>query len=329
MYNEKTNIKIRLGIIGSPRWVDYFIESFIKEEKFQIYRFSIISQQHNKLLKLKEIFKNFKKLDLVYIIYGWLGNSQILMVFLSLFLKIPILIHWIGTDVYTMTNSENLSLKIKFKRLVMKILFKLNKRCYHIACAPWLKDELFKVGINAAFIPVLSPMISMNSEIYQLPKTLTVLSYIPLGKEDFYGEYKLIELAKKNPDVKFIVVANSPERKPKDLSNVEYYGWVSREEMEELYKNSTCVLRLTKHDGLLGLGIEALLRGRYLIFIYEHPYVYKATTVEEAQKALDDIKIKTEPNYEGAKFVKESYSTEIIKERIKKLFFEILKRRTL
>jgi len=79
----------------------------------------------------------------------------------------------------------------------------------------------------------------------------------------------------------------------------------------------------TRNDGLA--VIEPLLRGRYEIFTYEHPYVYKATTIEEAQKALDEIRTKMEPNYDGARYVRENYSTEITREKVKKFFFEILK----
>jgi len=306
--------KLKIGIIGSQIWIDYFAEVFGNDENFDV----CIYKSFN-----VEVYKSIRRLDLIYIMFGWLDKPH-LLIFLTAFLyRIPIVIHWIGTDVYRMINTDILNFKMKLKRLIMKILFKVNKNCYHIACAPWLKEELTSVGINATFIPVVSPLTGINVEIYPLPKTLTVLSYIPLGREDFYGEQKLLEIARMNPDVKFTVVANSPDRKPKDLNNVEYYGWVSREKMEELYRNTTCYIRLTRHDGLA--VIEPLLRGRYEIFTYEHPYVYKAITIEEAQKALDEIRTKMEPNYDGARYVRENYSTEITREKVKKFFFEILK----
>jgi len=310
--------KLRIGITGSQKWIDYFAEAFGDDEDFNV----CIYKSFN-----KEIYRSVRRLDLIYVMFGWLDKTH-LLIFLEAFLrKIPTVVHWFGTDVYIMINTDILSSKMKIKRLIMKFLFKIHKNCYHISGAPWLKEELKSIGISSTYIPSIYPLASIDTPVYPLPETLIVLSYIPLGRENFYGEEKLIKIAKNNPDINFIVVANSPDRKPKDLNNVEYYSWVSLERMEELYRNSTCVLRLTKHDGLGGTIIEMLLRGRYGIFSYNHPhpYVYKATNCEEVQKALDEIKTKKDPNFDGARFVKENYSTEIVKEKIKKFFFEILK----
>jgi len=309
-----SNSKIKIGVWGLNFWVNSFKECFKNDENIEIY---VIS-------KFSELVHLSNHIDLFYVIFGWLDKVHIFSVlYLSLFRK-PIVIHWVGTDVLRVINPQTLNLKRRIKRCFLLSFFRIYKRCYHIAGAPWLKEELKLVGIEAKFIPVVSPMIKEDTPIYPFPDTLTILSYIPLGREDFYGEEKLLQIARRNPDIKFIVVANSPDRKPKDLDNCEYLGWVSRDKMEELYKEATCVMRLTKHDGLSGLGMEALLRGRYLIFTYKHPFVNKAGTVEEIQKALDEIKLKKTPNYEGAQYVKENYSMEKVKSDLENFFLKIL-----
>lgn len=309
--------KIRIGVWGSKIWVDYFKEGFKDDEDIEVF---VIS-------KFSEFVHLSNNIDLFYIMFGWLDKDHILSFFYWLFSRKPIVIHWIGTDVWRVINPQVLDLKMRVKRYLSLTLFKIYRRCYHIACAPWLKEELELVGIEAKFIPVVSPMIKEDTPIYPLPNTLIVLSYIPLGREDFYGEEKLLQIARQNPDIKFIVVANSPDRKPKDLDNCEYLGWVSRDKMEELYKKAFCVMRLTKHDGLLGLGIEALLRGRYLIFTYDHPFVNRAVTIQEIQEALDEIRLKREPNYGGSDFVRKNYSAEVVKKQLKELFESIINQR--
>lgn len=309
------NNRIKIGVVGSKIWINYFYESFKDDEIFDV-----------KLFKSPKLrISNIREVDLLYVIFGSFDKDYLFLYMKSILYRKPIIIHWIGTDVYRMVNYKILSLKSKIKSNLFKFIIKTFKyKFYHIACAPWLKEELNLVGISSEFIPVISPMVRRDIPIYPLPEKLSVLSYIPLGREDFYGEDKLLELIRRNPDVHFIIVANSPERKPKDLDNCEYYGWVSKDNMEELYKKVSCVIRITRHDGLPGLGIEALLRGRYLIFTYEHPYVYRAKTAEEAQAALEDIKLKREPNYEGARFVRENYSSEIVKDKLKRLFMGVL-----
>lgn len=304
--------RFRVAAIGSRIWVDYFAEAFHGDEDIEAFAVHSFAQ-------LKRVPG---RIDLLYVIFGWLDTDHVLSFLQCSLQGVPTVIHWIGTDVWRLVNPGSLSVRMKFKRLAVRSVYGIMRGCRHLAGAPWLAQELEGVGIKSTFIPVVNPLLDSSTPVYLLPDAVSIVSYIPLGREEFYGEESVLEAAKNNPDVKFIVVANSPRRKPDHLTNVEYHGWVSRGEMEDIFRRTTCYMRITKHDGLSG-GIEALLRGRYWIFSYDHPHVYRASTTEEIQAAIDDVKLKTVPNYGGAQYVREHYSTSTVVNALKDFFGRI------
>lgn len=301
--------KLKIAALGSKIWVDYFAEAFSEDEDVRV----IAANSFAQLRRLPE------RIDLLYIMFGWLDGNQLLSFLECSLYGIPTVIHWIGTDVWRAINSESLNVRMRLKWHTLSSIYGITRKCKHLAGAPWLVQELDSIGIKAAFIPVVNPLLDDSVQVHPLPDAVRIVSYIPLGREEFYGEEKVLEAAKNNPDVKFIVVANSPDRRPDHLPNVEYRARVPRSEMEGILNHTTCYMRLTRHDGLSG-GVEALLRGRYWIFTYDHPYAYKATTTEEIQAAIDDVKLKTTPNYEGAQYVREHYSRSIVMSTLKNFF---------
>lgn len=55
--------------------------------------------------------------------------------------------------------------------------------------------------------------------------------------------------------------------------NVHFLGW--REDMADLYKKSTVVLRLTEHDGWARTVVEGLAMARHVIYTYPVPFATK------------------------------------------------------
>ncbi len=301
--------KLRIGVTGSSIWVDYFWKAFEDDPDLDVLVLDE-SWQRN--------ISQFRDIDVLYLLFGWL-DSRHLWAFMNCTIRhIPIIVHWIGTDVLRMVNPGVLSSRMRTKRSLLRYIMRKNDYCKHIAGAPWLVEELRSCGIGAVFCPTISGLLDSDSTpVYPLPEKVAAFSYIPLGREDFYGESLVLSAARSNPDVSFTIVANDQSRQPGDLPNVRYRGWIPAGEMEEVIRNSTCCIRLTEHDGLGGTIMESIMRGRYGIFSYSHPYVYKASTREEIDLALADIRSKDEPNYAGAEFVRRQYALEVTKEGLK------------
>lgn len=280
---------------------------------------------------VKELFKNDEDIcviptereaDVFYRIYvRWFFRNwgEMKRTYVQALRGKPVVFHWVGTDVlFGIKKARKLTkLGADPKNLVKGLLFDfLRGKFVHWTVAPWLGEELSAVGISSKVVPLVSPLV--DASIVPLPEDFTVLAYLPDARSGFYGADVVYELAKLNPDVRFIIVAT--EQSPKDLPNVEARGWVDPPTMNEIYIQSSCLLRLVEHDGLPRMVLESLARGRYVIWSYAFPYVHQVRTLAQAQEALEQVKGETEPNVEGARYVHTEFSLEKVRWRIKKEF---------
>ena len=200
----------------------------------------------------------------------------------------------------------------------------VKKKFTHWAVASWLQEELSTIGIRSSVVPIVSPLV--DAKPLPMPEQFTVLSYLPDFRSAFYGADIVYQLAELNPDVRFIIIA---ARKNLNLPNVEVHGRLDHRTMGSIYKESSCLVRLAEHDGLSLTVLESLARGRYVIWSYDFPHVFKARTLAQAQKALRQVKDETRPNFEGAEYVRTEFSLEKVKQMTKNGFLRLMSGNTL
>ncbi|MBA7620195.1 hypothetical protein ES703_27540 [subsurface metagenome] len=111
----------------------------------------------------------------------------------------------------------------------------------------------------------------------------------------------------------------------KNLSNVKYLGW--QDDMEPIYKQTTVLLRVPKHDGLSLMVLEALARGRQVIWTNKFPFCYYVHSYVDVKNALLQIKEHQVLNYRGARYVIETLNEETIITRLIEIY-KSLRRRT-
>jgi hypothetical protein len=203
-------------------------------------------------------------------------------------MDVPIVRWWVGTDVLNaVTRKEVRTGALRIDSIVSA----------NIAVAPHLVDELATIGIEARFVPsVLDPKIVPPSIESWSEVTRPVLVYLPGGRKEFYGIGVLEPVIASNPDLEFIIVADQTH----SLSlypNVESLGWVS--DMRALYARAGCVLRITAHDGMPRMLMEALLRGLYAIYSWPLAGCWEAHTAEEISEALVRYRKARTPNVRG------------------------------
>ncbi|MCM1157280.1 MAG: hypothetical protein NC300_02130 [Bacteroidales bacterium] len=239
--------------------------------------------------------RELRKTPQVYIVYA-MPNHSIMLTLARVFGK-KVILHWIGTDVYNYIHSADSP-----KPYTGKVS--------HVTGSQLLHDELEAAGIQSDIIPIIP--FGMKLELMEMPDKHAALVYLPKGREDFYRGDIVRELAVRNPDIDFHIVAND-QYNPLDLPNVVFHGKLDSEKMNALYRQISVLVRLPEHDGLSMMVIEALAKGKQVLYRYEHPYVYTPDSME-----MDDIDTKfkeivserPKQNKQGHDYILEQYTEE-------------------
>ena len=189
--------------------------------------------------------------------------------------KRPIVLHWLGSDVLQVTNSE-----------VMAQVARQHESglIADWTCAPWLVDELTPFGVSARWV---APNMVMNGLFHSLPSApLTILVYLPDERFEFYGGQMVISLANRFREMRFIAVGGSG-KKVAHPENMEFLGW--RSDMDPIYERCHVLLRMAQHDGLSFMVTEALNRGRHVIWNYRFPYAILANSEADVARELESL----------------------------------------
>jgi hypothetical protein len=180
--------------------------------------------------------------------------------------------HWIGSDVLALASSDKRQLVEGVSR--------------HLACAPWIAGELKAHGIDAELVPIISFDHEITMETP--PAQHCVLTYLPTGKEEFYGLQGVLAAAKAFPDLVFHVTGNDGNA-GEAIANMRYRGWLSAQEMAELYSQCSILLRTPDHDGLSMMVIEAMGKGKEVIYSYDYPHCRVARCGVQIVEVLKEI----------------------------------------
>ena len=225
---------------------------------------------------------------ILLVTYGTLEPYLLSQLATAVAMDVPIVRWWVGTDVLNaITRADVRAHAQRIDRIVSA----------NIAVAPHLVEELATVDISARYIPsLLDPELIPPSMAAWDERVLPILIYLPDFRKDFY-RIDLIEPAiASNPDLEFIVVADRTHALGL-YPNVESLGWV--DDMRALYARAGCVLRITAHDGLPRMLMEALLRGLYAIYSWPLDGCWQARTPEEITDALARYRRVRGPNVRG------------------------------
>ncbi|WP_145259500.1 glycosyltransferase family protein [Calycomorphotria hydatis] len=205
-------------------------------------------------------------------------------------LSVPVVRYWVGSDVFnTLENKEYASLTHSAGSLFKK----------HVAVAPHLITELNSIQVQANYIPSVidSPPPAEISD--HLPRS--VLVYLPTHRHEFYGFDCVHEVIINQPETKFIIVADESHSLAK-FENVTSLGWTDG--LSALWPEVGCLLRVTKHDGMPRMVIEALSHGRHVIYSWPFSGCRLATNSDEVIQHLEEVFSKVEPNKAGQEAIR-------------------------
>ncbi|MEE9448699.1 MAG: hypothetical protein V3V72_01510 [Ignavibacteriaceae bacterium] len=209
--------------------------------------------------------------------------------------KKSLIYHWIGTDVYRFSND------FFFKKIIKKILIN-SVGAFNLVVNETLKKELKQLGISSKVLPLVN--LNLVKNIPPLPEKFSILTYIPKNRWDFYNGDLVMSLAKEFPDIDFLILAAEEiNHKPE---NVFTYNFI--DDVTELYNKVNALLRITTHDGLSKMVLEALSFGRHVLWSEPFPHCIFVKNLDDCKKAINMLKEDPSVNEEGKTFVELNFN---------------------
>lgn len=218
-----------------------------------------------------------------------------------------IIVFWIGSDVLF---AKDL--------LIPRVLTKIAGKGIdvNLTCAPWLAEELSLLGLKVDG-SVHLPLNCDSSLPLLLPNLPRVLIYFPKGRYHFFRGEVIEEVIRSFPEIEFWIVGDGgkPLEKHKNVRNL---GRVKS--MDRIYENILVLIRIPIHDGLSGMVLEALSKGRHAIYSYSFPHCRLAKTVNEVRHHLSELLSSPSLNFEGAEWVRRNYAHKEILKKFSNFF---------
>lgn len=205
--------------------------------------------------------------------------------------------HWIGSDVRWACEGRT-------QRSALKMIDR------HLVCFEPLQDDLRTFGVTAGILPIIP--FNVNFEISSMPERHAALIYLPQGKEELYGLNELREVFPKFPEMPFYIVANEHAEIFEAYDNVTALGMLSLDEMDALYDKISVLIRIHLSDGLSMMVLEALGKGKRVIWDHAFPYVLPGMNACQIQGSLDSV-ISEPPvaQIEAHEYVKLNYNKSV------------------
>jgi hypothetical protein len=136
--------------------------------------------------------------------------------------------------------------------------------------------------------------------------------YVPKTKGAFYGraQYERLMRRFRGEPVRFILVGGGNLKVPSGV-DVRVLGW--RHQLQDIYPETTVLVRGTLHDGLSLMVLEALSFGRHVLWSQEFPFTRHIRSYDDMERELFGLLAQhreglLEPQFDAAATVRERYA---------------------
>jgi hypothetical protein len=232
--------------------------------------------------------------DLVYQIGGRVTRGKFLQV--AHFLEKPkIVMHWVGSD--TLDEQKEVAQGCADPWVL--------QRLYHWAESKWMVQEVKSLGISCDLVPL--PSAFVPDQPTALPEKFRVLVYVPTVKRaDLYGLDRVLEVARKLPDISFDLVGLLDGPIPNPPSNLTTFGRIPN--LQQFYQRCSVVWRPVRHDGLSWMVLESLGHGRHVLWSYPFPGCVQVSSAADACEYISRLyslhqQGRLRINEDGARFI--------------------------
>ncbi len=219
--------------------------------------------------------------------------------------------HWIGSDVLALRKGTGITGRLR-RHLARQVKI-------HFADSPQLAEELKTLGIEATVCRLLPA--TVRAEVLPMPKTFRVLTYWRDAQAKFYGSETVRELARQMSETEFLI-AGAEGKSACMPENVKFLGVV---DMVPVYEQTSVFLRIPEHDSLSAMVLEALARGRHVVYNQPFPHCHLAKTVEEIRSALEHTRTLSGPNVAGSEMVRKQFNPNMEAEQARRVYLELFR----
>jgi len=210
----------------------------------------------------------------------------------------PRIVHWVGSDILVARRDQKVAASLRKPGVT------------HLTEVGWESEELRSLGIHATIAP-LPPRFSCAGSVPPLPRQLTLLTYLPATRADFYGrqELELMIRAFRGKPVKFLIVGGGTLDATRDAV-VENLGWCYS--LADVYPKVSALFRFTPRDGLSLMVLESLSFGRFVLWTKNFPFVNQVSSSVAAIEVLNKLLDLNEqgmltPQVDAAQFIQKEY----------------------
>jgi len=275
----------------------YFCEKLADKLRMKNHKVDVLFYSHWG----KNLFHSLhfcKNADVIHFICGRGIRKFPLAFILRFIMNKKLIVHFVGSDV----------LQFKKQNFIDQINWKIALLICHriFTGSPQLKNELDPYVKSTFF-----HLIYQNTEFGKraFPVKCTVLSYIPKVNPIFYGYNEIKSLIKLNNDVNFIIITDYGNLAK--FSNVQVLPFDKTRNMSEIYSKTSILIRLTDHDGLCQMVLEALSHGCYVL--WTSPFLFcnqVSKNADNVNAELQKLKKITNPNFEAINWCKENLNSD-------------------
>jgi hypothetical protein len=261
---------------------------------------------------------NLLRSDAVYVLGGTLREGYFFK--LARLLRKAIVMHWVGTD--CLLAAQDIQKGLSSNSLI--------QYCAHWVEVAWIADELARLGISTHVVPLTST--TFPQKISPLPAEFTVLAYLPEYRNEFYGTDLIFLLAHEFPDLKFLIVASTEDSAWVNGKNVppnmSFLG--HPDDIGDIYGMSTVLVRITGHDGLSFMVLEAMAHGRYVIWNHALGPVLVSKNYEQVSTEISKLVNlhqagRLRVNYDGIAWVKKVYNPPLIANNFREEMLQVIR----
>ena len=301
---------MRVVIVGLPLFAKRLSSELSRFDPVNQYTF--LDTYYSKWDKLRALWY-VRKADIVFSINGSMTRSKVFDTALKN--KTHLIMNWVGTDVLKSTEAVKSGSFVEEYRT----------RAHHFCEVDWIQQELLEIGVQAEIVNFAA--FDQQFEVAENNQDkLTVLTYMPKNRQDFYGASSILKLAENNRDVQFIIAGSDKEDYTNLPANIDAMGWVT--DMAPLFNKAHVSIRFTAHDGLSNFILESLARGKQVIYNNKYNYCKYAADDAALQTQLDLLKRSFVngddlTNIDGVRFIESEFNSEVILGNLVKKFSQL------